>query len=188
MGELVPRVVRARAGPQQVEDRVLELEKFDHDRYLRLSLLPCPEMDETSVAASLGASADWARHACRRYADRALLQRTRSGTYRMHPLLLHAAHLEVQKSVPYEEQRRIARAALHHYKASYGLVGASHISPSPSTDGHVVLRTLTRSAELAARLGLQEDFVDLCVAWEGLISRLLDTGGPSVPISGTGSD
>ncbi|MEU0627564.1 NB-ARC domain-containing protein [Streptomyces sp. NPDC005989] len=151
------------------------LEEFDHDRYLRLSLLPCPEMDETSVAASLGASADWARRACRRFADRALLQRTRSGTYQMHPLLLHAAHLEVQKSIPYEEQRRIARAALHHYKASYGLVGASRISPSPSADGHVVLRTLTRSAELAARLGLQEDFVDLCVAWEGLISRLLDT-------------
>ncbi|MFJ9846946.1 NB-ARC domain-containing protein [Kitasatospora sp. NPDC101155] len=151
------------------------LEEFDHDRYLRLSLLPCPEMDETSVAASLGVSPDWARRACRRFADRALLQRTRSGTYQMHPLLLHAAHLEVQKSIPREEQRRIARAALHHYKASYGLVGASRISPSPSADGNVVLRTLTRSAELAACLGLQEEFVDLCVAWEGLISRLLDT-------------
>jgi hypothetical protein len=150
------------------------LEDFDHDRYLRLSLLPCPEIDETSVAAALGVSPDWARRACRRFADRALLQRTRSGTYRMHPLLLHAAQLEAQKTITFDEQRRVVRAAFLHYKASNGLVGASRISPSPSPDGHVVLRTLTRSAKLAARLDLQKDFIDLCDAWEELLPLLLD--------------
>ncbi|MFE1238609.1 AfsR/SARP family transcriptional regulator [Streptomyces tendae] len=151
------------------------LEDFDHDRYLRLSLLPCPDIDETSVAAALGVSTDWARRACRRFADRALLQRTRCGTYRMHPLLLHAAQLEVQKTIPFSEQRRVVRAALHHYKASNGLVGARRFSPSPSPDGHVVLRTLVQSASLAARLDLQQDFVDLCGAWEELVTLLLDT-------------
>jgi DNA-binding winged helix-turn-helix (wHTH) protein len=151
------------------------LEDFDHDRYLRLSLLPCPEIDETSVAAALGVSTDWARRACRRFADRALLQRMRSGTYRMHPLLLHAAQLEARKTITLDEQRRVVRAAFLHYKASNGLVGASRISPSPSPDGHVVLRTLSESAKLAARLGLQKDFVDLCTAWEELVHHLLDT-------------
>jgi hypothetical protein len=151
------------------------LEDFDHDRYLRLSLLPCPDLDETSVAAALGLSTDLARRACRRFADRALLQRTRAGAYRVHPLLLHAAHLEAQKKIMFDEQRRVIRAAFLHYKASNGLVGSSRVSPSPSPDGHVVLRTLTRSAELAARLNLQQEFIELCVAWEGLVTRVLDT-------------
>jgi DNA-binding winged helix-turn-helix (wHTH) protein len=151
------------------------LEDFDHDRYLRLSLLPCPEIDETSVAAALGVSTDWARRACRRFADRALLQRMRCGTYRMHPLLLHAAQLEARKTITFGEQRRVVRAAFLHYKASNGLVGASRISPSSSPDGHVVLRTLTQSAKLAARLDLQKEFIDLCAAWEELVHLLLDT-------------
>nr|AAP69593.1 putative regulatory protein [Streptomyces griseoflavus] len=150
------------------------LEDFDHDRYLRLSLLPCPEIDETSVAAVLGVSTDWARRACRRFADRALLQRTRCGTYRMHPLLLQAAQLEAQKTIPFEEQRRLVRAAFLHYKASNGLVGASRISPSRVPDGHVVLRTLTQSAKLAARLGLQEELADLYTAWKELLPLVLD--------------
>ncbi|MER6067909.1 NB-ARC domain-containing protein [Streptomyces sp. NPDC001817] len=151
------------------------LEDFDHNRYLRLSLLPCPEIDETSVAATLGVSTDWARRACRRFADRALLQRTRCGTYRMHPLLLHAARLEAEKTITFDEQRRVVRAAFLHYKASNGLVGASRISPSPILDGHVLLRTLTQSAKLATRLGLQKEFIDLCAAWEELLPLLLDT-------------
>ncbi|MFJ6756137.1 MULTISPECIES: NB-ARC domain-containing protein [unclassified Streptomyces] len=151
------------------------LEDFDHDRYLRLSLLPCPDLDETSVAAALGLSTDLVRCACRRFADRALLQRTRAGAYRVHPLLLQAAHLEAQKKITFDEQRRIIRAAFLHYKASNGLVGSSRVSPSPSPDGHVVLRTLTRSAELAARLDLQQEFIELCVAWEGMVSLVLDT-------------
>ncbi|MEV4316697.1 NB-ARC domain-containing protein [Actinocrispum sp. NPDC049592] len=151
------------------------LEDFDRDRYLRLSLLPCPELDEASIAASLGVSADWARRAYRRFADRALVQRTHSGAYRIHPLLLHAAHLQAQETIGYEEQRRVVQAALRHYKASNGLVGASRISPSRGPDGHVVLSTLTRSGELAKRLDLGAEFVDLCLAWEGLVRLLLDT-------------
>ncbi|MGJ3560465.1 NB-ARC domain-containing protein [Streptomyces sp. INA 01156] len=37
---------------------------------------PLSRDDETSVAVALGVSTDWARRACRRFADRALLQRT----------------------------------------------------------------------------------------------------------------
>ncbi|MGJ3560464.1 hypothetical protein ACR6C2_25870 [Streptomyces sp. INA 01156] len=38
-----------------------------------------------------------------------------------------------------------------------------------------MLRTLTQSAKLAARLGLQKEFIDLYAAWKELLPLVLDT-------------
>lgn len=158
----------------QLNTSLIRMEQFDLDRYLKLSLLPAPELDEAAVSAATGMTTDQARRTCRRFTDRALLERVGTGAYRMHPLLARAAQTHVQASMPVEAQRRVVADALQYYKQSIGLIGSARVSPSPGPAAGLLFATLTRSATLASALDLHEAFADLCLAWERPVTLHLD--------------
>jgi DNA-binding winged helix-turn-helix (wHTH) protein len=159
----------------RLDTSLTTMEGFDYDRYLRLTLLPAPELDEITVSVALGLSAEQARRMCRRFTDRALLKRVAVGAYKMHPLLAQAARVHVQATISVEEQRSIVGEALRHYRNAMGLIGSARVSPSPGPSAALLFGTLVRAAELAQSLGLQNEFADLCLAWERPVNLYLDT-------------
>lgn len=159
----------------RLDTSLTTMEPFDLDRYLRLALLPAPELDEIAAAAAVAGSPDRGRRICRRFTDRALLQRVATGAYRIHPLLAQAAAIHIEKMLPREEQQKVVAAALEYYRNSVGLIGSARVSPSPKPPPALLFGTLTRSAELAEKLSLRTEFADLCLAWERPVNLYLDT-------------
>ncbi|GLY18863.1 hypothetical protein Kisp01_58770 [Kineosporia sp. NBRC 101677] len=159
----------------RLDTSLTSMEPSDLDRYLRLALLPAPELDEVAASVAIGGGTDQARRACRRFTDRALLQRVATGTYRMHPLLAQTAALHIERSLSPAVQRSVIAAALEYYKNAVGLIGSARVSPSPGPSPALLFGTLTRAAQLAEELDLRNAFADLCLAWERPVNLYLDT-------------
>ncbi|MGL5829742.1 MAG: hypothetical protein ACRC0L_09270, partial [Angustibacter sp.] len=160
---------------QQLDSSLTSLEEFDLNRFLKLALLPAPELDEPAVSAATGLSMEQARLVCRRFTDRALLQRVAPGTYRMHSLMSQASIAHITRLLPLREQRTAVESALQYYRETSGLLGSARINPSSGPSATVIYGTLTRAAELCSRLDLPDTFAELCLDWEQPISLYLDT-------------
>ncbi len=160
---------------QQLDSSLTSLEKFDLSRFLKLALLPAPEIDEPAVCAATGLSIEQARLICRRFTDRALLQRVAPGTYRMHSLMIQAAKAHISQLIPVVEQREVLQSIIEHYKKTVGVLGSARLSPSPGPNATIIYSTLSRAGELCDRLEIPESFAELCLAWEQPVSLYLDT-------------
>ncbi|MDJ0362338.1 NB-ARC domain-containing protein [Rhodococcus sp. H29-C3] len=150
------------------------MDNVDMSRFLRLSMLPVPEIDHTAISLACNISVAAARRVARRFHDLALLQRSSPETYRLQGLVAEVARDVAKERLPLEARREVLARAIDHYRETKTQLTVSLMASSVGRE-HFLYRLLTDSFTLCSELGMESRHAELCSECDELMLATLGT-------------